>query len=218
MWNFACAVISREHQWSSRRHDVNLIRGDASAALHRSSAQVKLLHRHTHETGRRTCCFSSSILFTFLIVLIPSLGSGAAALLSHSLVVHGEPCSSLERPTPLIFIPTLHPHLHLSPPPRPPHPSLTPSLPYLTSSRTLPPPSLCPPPLPHVPSLASVSRRALYMQNAPSSSSSSSAFVLPSLLFTFTTQLLTSHTFVWKPPQGFPPVCCRRAYAAVREG
>lgn len=78
-------------------------------------------------------------LFTFLIILIPSLGSGAAALLSHSLVVHGELCSSLERPTPLIFIPTLHPHLHLSPPPRPPHPSLSPSLPYLTLSRTLPP-------------------------------------------------------------------------------
>lgn len=45
-----------------------------------------------------------------------------------SLVVHTELCSSLEHPTPLIFIPTLNPHLHLSPPPRPPHPSLLLSL------------------------------------------------------------------------------------------
>lgn len=133
------------------------------------------------------------------------LDSGVATLPSHSLVVHGELCSSLERPTPLIFIPTLHPHLHLSPPPRPPHPSLPPSLISLHHSPSLPL-SFCPPSLPHVPLLATVSRRALYMRNAPSSSSSSSAsvFVLPCLLLTFTTQLLTSHTFVWKPPQGFP--------------
>lgn len=45
-----------------------------------------------------------------------------------SLVVHTELCSSLELPTPLIFIPTLNPHLHLSPPPRPPHHSLLLSL------------------------------------------------------------------------------------------
>lgn len=131
------------------------------------------------------------------------LDSGVATLPSHSLVVHGELCSSLERPTPLIFIPTLHPHLHLSPPPRPPHPSLPPLSHFITHPPSLPP-SFCPPSLPHVPSLATVSRRALYMQNAPSSSSSSPVFVLPGLLFTFTTQLLTSHTFVWKPPQGFP--------------
>lgn len=115
-----------------------------------------------------------------------------------SLVVHSDPGSSLNRPTPLIFIPTLHPHLHLSPPPRPPPPpplpSLSPSLPPHFISLYL---SLyLPPSLPHVPSLATASRRALCMRNAPSSSSSSSSvFVLPCRLFTFTTQLLTSHTF-----------------------
>lgn len=56
----------------------------------------------------------------------------------HSLVVHSEPGSSLHHPTPLIFIPALCPHLHLSPPPRPPPPSrislhLSPSLLHFAS-------------------------------------------------------------------------------------
>lgn len=143
----------------------------------------------------------------------PDSGAATNAAVS-SLVVHSDPASSSDRPTPLIFIPTLHPHLHLSPPPRPPPP---PSLLYLTSSLTLPP-SFCPPPLPHVPSLATASRRALCMCSAPSSSSSSSVFVLPSRLFTFTTQLLTSRTFVWKPLLGFPHSCHHTDYATFIEG
>lgn len=100
---------------------------------------------------------------------VPTLWCSNAAV--SSLVVHSEPASSLDRPTPLIFIPTLHPHLHLSPPPRPPPPpSLSP--PHFISLHLSPsslPPSFRPPSLPHVPSLATASRRALCMRSAPSS-------------------------------------------------
>lgn len=129
------------------------------------------------------------------------LDSGVATLPSHSLVVHGELCSSLERPTPLIFIPTLHPHLHLSPPPRPPHPSLPPLSHFITH-----PPSLF-----HFARLLSLTflhlpqcHAALFTCRTLPPPPPPPLFVLPCLLFTFTTQLLTSHTFVWKPPQGFP--------------
>lgn len=63
----------------------------------------------------------------------------SSAAIVH-VIVYNKLCGSLELPTLLIFS-ALFPHLHLSPPPRSPHPSLSSSLTPSLSPRL----SFCPP-------------------------------------------------------------------------
>lgn len=114
---------------------MNLHEGDANRRL----CQVKLLSWHS-----RIHLLPLIHLFIFVIVFIPfEFPDSGVATLPSPLVVHSEPGSSLDRPTPLIFIPTriLTYIYHLPrvlllllfPLSLPPYPF------YLTLSLTLPP-------------------------------------------------------------------------------